>query len=160
MTEERENKKEKNTLTKDPFFKPVILGGLTLACLSFIFAPAIFIWATLGGYVAVRLTYKTTKEVISLFDTLLVGLFTGIVGATFINLVTVISFNNGEKRRLLIETLEKNWPSDMASIPNFSDVLPSIFFTASIFVVLISIAFALLGAYIGLQLTKKKLKQG
>lgn len=140
---------------KDPYLKPVIFGGLTTALLSVVFAPGIFIWSIVGGYVTSRLSHKLTKEIFPLIDCFLLGLFSGIVGATVINIVTVFSFQNPENRRILIKTLEKNWPRDMTPIPDFSEVLPTIFLATSILIVVITVIFSTIGSYIGLILNKR-----
>ena len=66
---------------KDPYLKPVIFSGLLITLLTIIFAPGIFLWAIVGGYVAVRISNKFTKETpqcgVSTTDALLVGLFSG-----------------------------------------------------------------------------------
>lgn len=155
-----EQKEENEKLIKDPYLKPVILGGLTIAFLSLVFAPGIFIWAVIGGYVTVRLSYKLTKEIASIRDSLLLGIFSGVVGATCVNLLTIMSFNNPENHRTLIKTLERSWPKDMYPLPDFNEILPSIFFTACILITVVSVIFSMLGSYTGLLLTKKKSKEG
>lgn len=140
---------------KDPYLKPVIFGGLFIALLSVIFAPGIFLWALIGGYVTVRISSKITKEVFSLVDILLLGTFSGIIGGTCLDVITTLSFKTPENRHSLILTLEKNWPKDMP-VPNFNDILPSIFLTTCIFIVVISIVFAIIGAFIGKYISEKK----
>lgn len=140
---------------KDPFLKPVILGGLFIALLSVIFAPGIFLWALIGGYITVRISSKITKEVFSLVDILLLGTLSGIIGGTCLDVITTLSFKTPENRHSLILTLEKNWPKDMP-VPNFNDILPSIFLTTCIFIVVISIVFAIIGAFIGRYISEKK----
>ena len=142
---------------KDPYLKPVIFGGIFITLLTVIFAPGIFLWAIVGGYITVRIAKKITKEIISILDGLLLGLFSGILGGTCIDLLAILSFKVPENQRILIRTLEKNWPKDMA-IPNFNELLPSIFLTTSIFVILITIIFATIGGYIGILISKKKEK--
>jgi len=157
--EENKNEEEKKTKKKDPYFKPVILGGLTITFLSIVFAPGIFIWSVLGGYVAVRLSYKFTKEVVNLKESLLLGLFSGLVGSTCLNLMTAISFRSPENKRMLIQTLEKNWPQDVGALPNFAEMLPSVFFATCLILVVITIVFALIGSYIGLLLCRRSAKK-
>lgn len=140
---------------KDPYLRPVIIGGLFITMLSTIFAPGIFLWSILGGYLTVRLTSKVTKELFSKIDVLLLGIFTGIVGGTSIDILTAIAFKTTENQRLLIRTIEKNWPKDI-SLPNLKEMLPSIFITTCIFIIVISVIFAIIGAYIGMFISKKK----
>lgn len=154
MTKKESNNKK---IFKDPYLKPVLFGGLTTALLSIVFAPGIFLWSIIGGYVAVRLAYKLTKEIASTMDSLLLGLFSGIIGATCLNLATIISFNNTDNQRILIRTLEKNWPRDIP-IPELSDLLPKILLITSILVVIVAVLFSIIGSYVGLFLTKKKKK--
>ena len=139
---------------KDPYLKPVIFGGLFIAILSIIFAPAIFIWSIVGGYITVRLSHKITKEVISYFDGLVLGMFTGIIGGACLDIFTIISFKDPENQRSLIRILEKNWRNDLP-IPNFQELLPSIFIVTCIFIIIVATAFAVLGAYIGTIISKK-----
>ena len=153
----KETLKNKKKVFKDPYLKPVIFGGLTTTLLSIIFAPGIFLWSIIGGYVAVRLTNKLTKEIVSTVDSLLLGLFSGIIGASCLNLVTVISFNNADNQRILIRTLEKNWPKDIP-IPEISNLLPKILLITSILIVIVAVLFSIIGSYIGLFLTKNKKK--
>ena len=140
---------------KDPFLKPVILSALLTAILSLIFALGIILWAIIGGYVAVRLAYKTTKETITLIDGLLLGLFSGIIGATCLDMLTVLSFSSHDNQNLLIRTMEKNWPKDM-QIPDFNAMLPSIFFTTCMIIFLTTVVSSVLGSYIGILLSRKK----
>lgn len=140
---------------KDPFLKPVIFGGLFITLLSIIFAPGIFLWAAIGGYISVKLASKTTKEVISYTDGLLLGIFSGIIGGACLDILTVISFRVPENQRLLTKTLEKNWPKDMQLL-NFSEILPSILFTTCILIIFISVFFAVIGSLSGKILSKKK----
>lgn len=142
---------------KDPYLKPVILGGLFITLLSVIFAPGIFLWASIGGYIAVRLAFKVTKEVIKLLDGLLLGLFTGLVGGTSLDILTLVSFNSAENKQLLIRTLKKNWPKDV-QIPNFNEILPTVFITTCFIIIIVSLIFSTLGAYIGVLLSQKKKK--
>lgn len=140
---------------KDPFLKPVVLGGLFITFLSVIFAPGIFLWALIGGYITVRLANKITKEALSYLDVLLLGLFSGVLGGGGLDVITTLSFKVPENRHLLIKTLEKNWPKDM-NIPNFNEILPSVFLTTCVFIILISVLFAVIGAFIGLYISRKK----
>ena len=146
------------SFTKDPFLKPVILSALLTVLLSLIFALGLILWAIIGGYVAVRLAYKTTKETISLIDCLLLGLFSGIVGATCLDMLTIVSFSSHDNQALLIRTMEKNWPKDIQA-PDFNTMLPSIFFTTCVIIFLITVASSVLGSYIGIFLSKKKDKR-
>ncbi|MBI3590023.1 MAG: hypothetical protein HY094_01430 [Candidatus Melainabacteria bacterium] len=143
---------------KDPYLKPVIFGGLFITMLSVVFAPGIFLWAIVGGYITVRLAKKLTKETIPLLEGLLLGLFSGVIGGTCLDVLTVISFKSPENQQLLIRTLEKNWPREIHPPANFHDILPSIFVTTCIFVVLISILFASIGGYIGTVISKQTKK--
>ena len=142
---------------KDPYLKPVIFGGLFITILSIIFAPGIFLWASIGGYITVRLAFKITKDVISNIESLLLGLFSGLVGGTSLDILTLISFNTPENKRLLIRTLEKNWPHDL-QIPNFNEILPSVFITTCLLIIIICVVFSTLGSYIGSIISKKKRK--
>ncbi len=142
---------------KDPYLKPVILGGLFITLLTVIFAPAIFLWSIIGGYITLRLAVKITKEVISIMDGLLLGLFSGLVGSTCINILTIISFNSPDNKRMLLRILEKNLPKDM-QIQNINDMLPSIFITTCILIAIISVIFAVLGSYIGFLVSKNTKK--
>ena len=142
---------------KDPYLKPVIFGGLFITLLSIIFAPAIFLWAIIGGYITIRLASKITKEAISIIDGLFLGLFSGLIGGASLDVLTIISFNSPDNKRALIRVLEKNLPKDM-QLQNLSDILPSIFLTTCIFIVIISVAFAILGSYIGFLLSKNAKK--
>ena len=139
---------------KDPYLKPVIFGGLFIALLSIIFAPGIFLWAIIGGYITVRLSYKLTKEIISLTDGLLMGLFSGALGGSVLDIISFLSFKNIENKQKLISALEKNWPKDM-TLPNFQEILPSVFLTTCLLIILISILFAVIGSGIGIIITKK-----
>lgn len=141
---------------KDPYLKPVILGGLVIALLSMIFAPGIFIWAIIGGYVAVRLSNKNIKELISYIDTLILGILTGITGGTLLDIFSAFSFYSVENKRLLITTLEKSWPKEMYPKPDFYEAFPSIFLITCIMIIIISILFAIIGAFAGLYISKKK----
>ena len=143
---------------KDPFLKPVILSALLTAILSLIFALGIILWAIIGGYVAVRLAYKTTKETITLIDGLLLGLFSGIIGATCLDILTILSFSSHDNQNMLIRAMEKNWPKDM-QIPDFNAMLPSIFFTTCMIIFLTTVVSSVLGSYIGILLSRKKGKQ-
>ena len=140
---------------KDPFLKPVILGGLTITFLSATFAPGICLWAIIGGYLTTKLAIKISKEVITLTDGLLLGIFTGIIGGTSLDVLTIFSFNSPENKRLLIDALKKNWPKDLQT-PNFNDILPVVFLTTCFFIIIISIIFALIGVYAGIFAHNKK----
>lgn len=140
---------------KDPYLKPVIFGGLVVAVLSLIFAPGIFLWAALGGYVAIRLSYKLTKEIISIWDGILIGTFSGLIGGACLDIFTIISFRDSDNKRSLIRALEKSWPKDIP-VPDLTEILPSLFITTCILIILISVIFSIIGAYLGTVITKKK----
>ena len=142
---------------KDPYLKPVIFGGLFTAILSIIFAPGIFLWALIGGYITVRLAFKVTKEAIKYLDGLLLGLLSGFTAGTCIDILTLISFNSAENKRLLIRTLEKNWPKDV-QIPNFNDVLPSVFIMTCLLIILVCVIFSTVGSYIGTFISNRNKK--
>ena len=141
---------------KDPYLKPVIFGGLLITMLSVIFAPAIFLWAIIGGYVAVRIANKITKESISLIDSLFLGFFSGIIGGTSLDILTLLSFKSPDNQRLLIRTLEKNWPKEISSMPNFPEILPALFLTTSVFIIFITVLFAVIGSYGGVLISRRK----
>ncbi|MBI2995260.1 MAG: hypothetical protein HYY52_00920 [Candidatus Melainabacteria bacterium] len=143
---------------KDPYLKPVILGALLITLLSVIFAFGIILWAIVGGYVAVRLANKATKDIVSTFEGLFIGLLSGVLGGAFIDLLTVISFKGADNKLLLIRTLERSWPKDRA-VPNFTELLPSIFLTTSVIVIIITMFFSTIGGYIGLVISRKKKKK-
>ena len=150
--------KQEETKRKDPYLKPVILGGLFIALLSIVFAPGIFLWAGVGGYITVRLAIKITKEMLTINEGLLLGLLSGLLGGACLDILTMISFKTPENQRLLIRTLEKNWPQDIQLPPNFNEILPTIFLTTCAFIVLISVMFAVLGSYIGILISKRSKK--
>lgn len=155
MQEEKETK-QGLLKTKDPYLKPVLFGGLFITILSLIFAPGIFLWAAIGGYITVRLATKITKEVLTIMEGLLLGVFSGILGGTCLDILTVISFKSPDNQRLLNRTLQKNWPSDLPLPANFNEILPSIFFTTCVFIFIISVIFAAVGGYVGLLISKRK----
>ena len=140
---------------KDPYLKPVIFGGLLITLLSLIFSIGIFLWAIIGGYITVRLANKFTEKAILITDALLLGLFSGIVGGSLLNILTILSFQSPDTQRLLIRTLEKNWPKEMYPIPEFKQLMPSIFITICIFIILSSSLFATLGGFIGIIVPKR-----
>lgn len=140
---------------KDPYLRPVIFGGLFITFLSIIFSLGIFLWAVIGGYIAVRLASKITKELISLTESLILGMLSGVVGGTCLDVLTVISFKDPDNKRSLIRTLESNWPKDIP-LPNFNANLSSIFFTTCIFIILITTIFAIIGGYLALYVSKRK----
>lgn len=140
---------------KDPYLKPVIFGGLLITVLSMIFAPAIFLWSIIGGYITTRLSHKITKELISLKDGLLLGALSGLVGGSCLDILTVFSFNDAENQRLLIRTLEKNWPKDLP-LPDFKEMLPSLLITACIVIIIAALLFSVIGSYIGMVISNKK----
>ena len=141
---------------KDPYLKPVIFGGLFITILSLIFGLGIIIWSLIGGYITLRVANKITKEVVSLLDGLLLGIFSGIIGGTCLNILTFISFRTPDNQRLLIRILEKNWPKEITPPGNFHEILPSLFVTVCLFIIVITTAFSALGAYIGIIVSKKK----
>ena len=143
---------------KDPYLKPVIFGGLLITMLSVIFAPAIFLWSIIGGYVTVRIANKITKEIVPILDGLFLGLFSGIIGGACLDILTLISFKSSDNQRLLIRTLEKNWPKEMTQMPNLSELLPALFLTTSIFVIVITMLFAVIGGYGGVLISRRKTK--
>jgi len=87
----------------------------------------------------------------------LLGLFAGLVGGTSLDILTLISFNSSENKQLLIRTLQKNWPKDV-QIPNFNDILPTVFITTCFIIIIISITFSTIGSYIGVLLSQKNKK--
>ena len=143
---------------KDPYLKPVIFGGLLITILSIIFAPAIFLWAIIGGYVTVRIANKITKEIVSIYDGLFLGLFSGIIGGACLDILTFISFRSSDNQRVLIRTLEKNWPKEAPPISNISELLPALFLTTSILVIIITVLFAVIGSYCGILISRRKNK--
>ena len=143
---------------KDPYLKPVIFGGLLITILSIIFAPAIFLWAIIGGYITVRIANKITREIISIRDSLFLGLFSGIIGGTCLDILTLVSFRSPDNQRMLIRTLEKNWPKEVNQIPNFPELLPALFLTTSIFIIVITVLFAVIGSYGGVLISRRKNK--
>lgn len=149
-------RQEENLKKKDPYLKPVILSGLFITFLSIIFAPGVFLWAAIGGYIAVRLSEKITKETINYTEGILLGAFSGLISGACLDILTLISFKSPENKRLLMKTLEKSWPQDTQLPTNLSDMLPSIFITTCIFIVIISVLFAILGSYIGILISKRK----
>ena len=143
---------------KDPYLKPVIFGGLSITMLSIVFAPGIFLWAIIGGYVAVRTANKITKEVIPLVDGLFLSLFSGIIGGTCLDVLTLVSFRSSDNQKFLIETLEKNWPKGTSPMPNFPELLPTLFLTTSILVIIITVIFSAIGGYSGVLISRRKNK--
>lgn len=141
---------------KDPYFKPVVFCGLMMTLLSIVFAPGIFLWAIVAGYIAVRLSYKLTKELITLTDSLLLGLFSGLVGGTLLNILAILSFKNPDNKKVLISTLKKNWPPDMQPMPEFSELLPSIFLSTCLIIIVVCVVFCVIGTFIGYITTKRK----
>ena len=147
-----------NMKVKDPYLKPVIFGGLLITMLSVIFAPAIFLWSIIGGYLAVRIANKITKEIPSIIDGLFLGLFSGIIGGTCLDILTLAFFSSSDNQHLLIRTLEKNWPKKADPLPNFSELLPALFLTTSVFMIIITVLFAIVGGYIGVLISRHKNK--
>lgn len=143
---------------KDPYLKPVIFGGIIIAILSLIFAPGIVLWAALGGYIAVRLSYKSIKEIISIFDGILIGALSGLIGGGCLDVLTIITFKDPDNKGSLIRALERSWPKDL-SVPNLKEMLPSIFITTCILILLISVIFSIIGGYVGTFVTKKVTKK-
>ena len=144
---------------KDPFLKPVILGGILIALLSVIFAPGIFLWAITGGYLTVKAASKALNDVVTFMDGLLLGVFSGILGGVCLDMLAVISFNTSENHRLLLKTLEMNWPKDIQQPLNINAMLPSILFITCILIILISVIFSVIGSSCGVLLAKKKMSQ-
>ena len=143
---------------KDPYLKPVIFGGLFITLLAIIFPLGMFLWAIVGGYVAVRIAAKTTKEIIAFIDSVLIGVFAGVVGGVCIDLLMVVSFSSAENQKSLITMLEKNWPKDVQPVPNLIEILPKVFITTSIFILFICVLFSVIGGCIGMFVTNKKNK--
>ena len=143
---------------KDPYLKPVVFGGLLITILSVIFAPAIFLWAIIGGYVTVRIANKITKEIISVRDGLFLGLFSGIIGGTCLDILTLVSFRSNDNKQMLLRALEKNWPKEASQMPNFLELLPALFLITSIFAIIITILFAVIGGYSGVLISRRKKK--
>lgn len=156
MSEEKE--KRIYEAVKDPFLKPVILSGIFITLLSIIFAPGIFLWAGIGGYIAVRLAFKITKEIINIKDGLILGLMSGLLGGTCLDIFTVISFKTPENQRILLKTLEKNLPNDLSSTVNINEILPSILLITSLLIIIISCLFSVIGSYIGVLVSKRNKK--
>ena len=142
---------------KDPYLKPVIFSGLLITALSLVFILGIFVWSIIGGYIAVRLANKITKEAISYMDGIILGTLSGIVGSTCLDLLTMISFSDPYNRKLLINTIEKNWPKEV-SAPNLSESLPSLFVTTCFLIIIITVVFSVLGSCLGVLLSKKQNK--
>lgn len=148
-----------NPIAKDPYLRPVLLSGLLIALLSVIFSPGLFLWAIVGGYIAVKLASRVTKDQVSLKDALLIGLFAGMLGGASFDIFLVASFNSPEMQGFLIRALQKNWPSNITPIPDFKEILPSVFSLTSVFVIIISIVFSFIGAAIGFFVAKKRIKK-
>ena len=106
---------------------------------------------------AVRIANKITKEIMSMRDGLFLGLFSGITGGTCLDILTLVSFRSTDNQRMLIRTLEKNWPKEAGSAPNFPELLPALFLTTSIFVIVIAVLFAVIGAYGGILVSRRKI---
>ena len=140
---------------KDPYLKPVVFGGLFIILLSLVFALGIFLWAILGGYLAVRVASKITKNTISIIDGVLLGIFTGMLGGCGLTVITTASFRDYDNQQLLIRTLEKNWPKEMYPIPGFKEMLPSIFLTTCALIILITVLFGFIGGIAGVIIGKK-----
>lgn len=140
---------------KDPYLKPVILGGMLIVILTIIFAPGIFIWAILGGYLSFNLAKKINKDSISLLECFLIGLFTGIIGGISLDLISAISFNSPESQKLLVDIIKTKWPSELP-LPNIKEILPMVYALSSILILVISIIFSMIGSYVGLIISKKK----
>ncbi len=134
---------------KDPYLKPVIFSGLFVTLLTTIFALGLPLWAGIGGYITVKLAYKLTKESVALMDSILLGLFSGAVGGTCIDLLTVLSLSSNDNRRYLISILKKNWPSDIQPIPDINQILPTLLLTTSVLILFMCILFSIIGAYFG-----------
>ena len=140
----------------DPYLKPIIFSGLFIALLSIVCPLGIFLWAAIGGYIGVKLAYKVVNEVISISDSLLIGLFAGIVSGTSLDVLAVISFLSQDNKQTLLRMLKKNWPKDVKPLPDLNEILPTVFLTTSIFILLITIVFAVIGAAVGKYIIGKK----
>lgn len=141
---------------KDPYFIPVILGGLIIPFLTLVFPISIFLWAGLGGYVAVRVSHKNTKQILSLLDSTLIGLFSGIVGGTATSIIFFMSSRDLDTKRLFMDILKQNWPPDLAMPANVSELFPMVIITSSLLILLICIVFSIVGALIGYKINKKQ----
>ena len=139
----------------DPYLKPVILGGILIAILSIIFAPGIFIWAGIGGYITTRLVFKMTKETIKYTEGLLLGLMSGLLSCTLLDIFTVISFKSPENERIIMRLLEKNLPKDVSMPQDLSQIFPSVMFTTCLIIIIICALFAIIGGYIGVLISNK-----
>lgn len=144
----------------DPYLKPIIFSGLFIALLSVVCPLGIFIWAAVGGYIGVKLAHKAIKEVLSLGDSLLIGLFSGIVSGTCLDVLAVISFLSQENKQTLLRMLKKNWPKDVKPMPDLNEILPTVFLTTSIFILLITVVFAVIGAAVGKYIIGRKKLSG
>ena len=139
---------------KDPYLKPVIFGGVFISLLSVIFSPGIFLWAAIGGYITVRLANKITKELPSLIEVILLGIFPGIIGGTLLDVITVFSFKSPENQRSIISVLQHNWPKEVP-YPDFNNILPSVYLMTCIFIIVISTISSAIGAYVAMFIIKK-----
>ncbi len=140
----------------DPYLKPVIFGGLLISILSVICPLGIFIWSGVGGYVAAKLVHRVTKELLLLTDSLLVGLFVGIVSGTSLDVLAIVSFSSDDNKQTLVRMLKKNWPKDVKPIPDLNEMLPAVFLTTSVFILLITILFSIIGSLVGMYIVNKK----
>lgn len=140
----------------DPYLKPIILGGLLISILSIICPLGAFIWSGIGGYIAIKLAHRTTKELLVLSDTLLIGLFAGIVSGISLDVLAVVSFLSDDNKETLLRMLKKNWPKDVKPMPDLNEILPTVFLTTSIFILLITIVFSIIGSLIGMSIVNKK----
>ena len=137
------------TKIQDPYLKPVLISGLLIVFLSVLFSPAIFLWALIAGFLAVRLAQKKSKDLLPLMDAVLLGLFSGLVGGALLNLIIVFTFSSFDSQRLLVSMIEKNWPSDMVKVPNIQELIPSLLLFVSLLVFLISSLLSALGGLLG-----------
>lgn len=141
---------------KDPYLKPIVFAGLLISILSIICPLGIFIWSGVGGYIAIKLAHRTTKELLVLTDSLLIGLFAGVVSGTSLDVLAVVSFLSDDNKQTLLRMLKKNWPKDVKPMPDLNEILPTVFLTTSIFILLITIVFSVIGSLIGMYIVNKK----
>ena len=137
------------TKIKDPYLKPVLVSGLLIVFLSVLCSPAIFLWALIAGFLAVRLAQKVSKDMVSLLDAVLLGLFSGLVGGALLNLIIVFTFSSFESQRLLVSMIEKNWPNDITQMPNVQELIPTLLLFISLLVFIISSVLSALGGLLG-----------
>lgn len=141
---------------KDPYLKPIIFSGLLITVLSIICPLGVFIWSGVGGYLAVKLAQRVIKESLILTDSLLIGLFSGVVSGTSLDVLAVISFMSEDNKQTLLRMLKRNWPKDVKPVPDLNEILPTVFLTTSIFILLITVIFSIIGSLIGMYIVNKK----